>query len=120
MPDSGLSIIGTTDRTPVTGLTPTEKGLLMSLSAFITHGSTQTGRTHVLAGVTTSGSPTGVFHTVLIDDYVYNAHSPSWTGMFPLEPGDAIMGIVRSADAPIVRIVGRTISRDFPIVHLEP
>lgn len=92
----------------------------MSLSAFITHGSTQTGRTHVLAGITTSGSPSGVFHTVLIDDYVYNAHSPSWTGMFPLEPGDLISAAVRSADGVTVRIVGRTITATIPLVHLEP
>lgn len=120
MPDLTLDVTGLTDRTPVQDTKTVEQGLLTTLSAAILRGSTTTGRTHVLAGITTSGLPSGVFHTTLIDDYVYNAHSPSWTGAIPLEPGDALLVVVRSADAPTVRVMGRTIMQPFPIVTLEP
>lgn len=120
MPDLSLEVTGGTNRLPVQASTPVEKGLLLSLSAFIIRGSTTTGRTHVLAGITTSALPSGIFHTVLIDDYVYNAHSPSWTGTLLLEPGDAILAVCRSADGATVRVMGRTIMQPFPVVTIEP
>ena len=120
MPDASLDIQAGTDRSPVERYAPLDNGLLLSLSASIMRGSTTIGRTHILAGITTDTLPDGIFHTVLIDDYVYDARSPSWTGTFPLEASDLIVGIVRSADGVIVRLTGRTITAPFPIVHVDP
>ena len=120
MPDIGLEITGTTDRSAVSTTRAAERGLLSSLSCYIARGTSQTGRTHVQAGIRQSTQPDGVFHTVLVDDYVYDGHTSSWTGMLPLEAGDELLLIVRSADAPTVRAVGRTVAAPFPLVHLEP
>lgn len=112
MPQVNLTIIGGTTRLPVYGGRAVENGVLFALSAVIVNGSTKTGRTHVQAGLHNGSPDESHLIAILLDDYVYDGHIPTWTGRVPLELGGGIVGIVRSADGVTVRIVGDVLKRD--------
>jgi len=106
MPTFALDITGLTDRTPVIGGRLVEYGHIFALAARIHAGTSKTGRTHVQAGIYIGTPAEDRILNVLLDDYVYDGHMPTWTGRLPMDEGTGIYAIVRSADAPIVRIIG--------------
>jgi len=103
MPSLAFDIKGGTDRLPVTAGRPIEAAHLFSLSARIVAGTTKTGRTHIIAGVYEGNVSGDRVLSVLIDDYVYDGHMPSWTGRLPMDEATGFFGIVRSADGVTVR-----------------
>lgn len=107
MPTYTLEVTGDGNRNPVIGGQQVDGGTLLSLCAIVQVGSTRIGRTHVLAGLYKGQPLVQNMHTVIIDDYVYNAHSPQWDGRIAFEAGEGLMAIVRSSDAPIIRITGK-------------
>jgi hypothetical protein len=76
------------------------------MAARIHSGSSKTGRTHVQAGIFIGSPVEQYILNVLLDDYVYDGHMPTWTGRLPMDEGTGIYCLVRSADAPIVRLLG--------------
>lgn len=112
MPRVSLDVTGTTDRLPVIESRRMDTGHIFSLACILTEGDTQTGRCHVQAGIALDPPTEQTVIAILIDDYVYPGHSPSWTGKFPLEEGDNLIVIIRSADAVTCRLVGRTLKYD--------
>jgi len=102
MPSIAFAIQGTTDRLPVVDGRLIEGGHLFSLCARIAQGSTKTGRTHVQAGLYHTTPTEDHILAVLIDDYVYDGHMPSWTGRLPMDENTGFFGIVRSADGVTV------------------
>jgi hypothetical protein len=98
-----FNITGLRDRTPVIDGRLVEFGHIFSLSARIAAGTSKTGRTHVQAGIFDGVAVEHRIIAVLIDDYVYDGHMPSWTGKLPMDEGTGFFGIVRSADGVIVQ-----------------
>jgi len=89
-----------------------EGGFVFTLCAILKDGDCQSGECHVQAG-TYKGQPTAdAVLTVLLDDYVYPGHSPSWTGKIPLEESEGLFAAVRSAQAVTVRVIGKTLKQD--------
>lgn len=112
MPIETIDVTPTTDRAANFAGTLSEGGVLESLSTRLHVGTTAPGRVLVQAGVfkhTPSEANTVV---VLIDDYVYAGHSPSWTGKIHLEPGEGVYANVRAADAVTIRTIGHVLRRD--------
>jgi hypothetical protein len=87
-------------------------GMLYSLSAVIVFGNSRTGRTHITAGIFNTTPDDAHTICVLIDDYVYQGHSPSWSGKLPIEAGCGLFALTRSSDAPVVRLSGHILKYD--------
>lgn len=104
MPGFLLEVTGGTDRLPVTGFHIIDESHIFGASVRVQRGSTTSGRTHVLVGVYRGLPAEENIFTMLIDDYVFGAHVPTFTGRFPTFEGDGVLLVVRSADAPTIRL----------------
>ena len=64
--------------------------------------------------------PPYTLHTTLLQGWVHDTSSPTWTGTLLLEPGDRVHAIINSEADVLIRIMGRTIMQPFPVVTLDP
>lgn len=118
MPNYDLDITPTTDRvaTRASQLTdpgPDHPGFIFSICAFIKDGSATSGQVHVQAGTAKHPLNPDDTLTVLLDDYVYDGHSPTWTGKLVVEEGEGFWASVRSDGASVtVRVTGKILKYD--------
>lgn len=112
MPQTVIDVTGGTDREPVQGSQILDESHIFGVSARILTGSTTSGRTHVQVAVYRGVALEENILVVLLDDYVYGAHTPSWTGRFPTEEGQGLVVNVRSADGPTVRVTTQSQKMD--------
>lgn len=112
MPLIVLPVTGGTTRLPVYAGREVSPGMLFGLCARIAAGTSKTGRTHIQAGIYKGAADGSQLVSIMLDDYVYDGHFPTWTGKVPLETGSGIIAICRSADGVTVEIIGNILKHD--------
>jgi len=112
MPTKNIDLKPSNDRLPNVAGELSEGGMLISLTARLHEGTAQSGTVHVQLGTYRDTVAEANWLCVLVDDYVYDGHNPSWAGKLPLEPGEGIMAVVRSGTIVTVRCTAKVLRYD--------
>jgi len=104
MPVGAIELRTTADRLPVVGYNPSEKGILLALTAVVTIGLPDARQLLVEAGIMRGGRGNAFKAAVLIREYVYLGRPGYWNGYLDFNPGDVIYLECRGAEIYTVRL----------------
>lgn len=107
-----IDVTGDGTGSPVTVGSFTGTGHILSAAASVKDGSTVSGNTLIEVAVGTTENSTDNKTAVLIDDYVYDTHSPAWDGKLPIDEGDFVIVTMRSFDTATIRVVVKKLAND--------
>jgi len=105
MPFVTLDITGDGTGNAVTTGTPTGEGNVYAVCAFVKDGSTPSGNTQIEIALTAAPNNPLLKTAVLVDDYVYDTHSPAWDGNMWVQSGEGLQVTIRSFDTATIRVV---------------
>lgn len=104
MPVGVIELVTTADRLPVVDYNPSEKGILLALTAVVTIGTPGARSLLVEAGIMRGGRGEAFKAAVLIREYVYLGRPGYWNGYLDFNPGDVIYMECRGAAIFTVRL----------------